>query len=82
MARAKLTARKHVRTSPCRNVVPTESHSDGQRAGYFPRTLQTVLLALVSYPVFTPKPSTHRMHDLGSIVRHIRPKVFTDNQMS
>jgi hypothetical protein len=29
-----------------------------------------------------PKPSTHRMHDLGSIVPHIRPKVFIDNQMS
>jgi hypothetical protein len=28
------------------------------------------------------KPSTHRMHDPGSIVPHIRPKVFTDNQMS
>jgi hypothetical protein len=26
--------------------MPTESHSDGQRAGYFPRTLRTVLLAL------------------------------------
>jgi hypothetical protein len=26
--------------------VPTESHSDGQRAGYFPRTLWTLLLAL------------------------------------
>jgi hypothetical protein len=29
-----------------------------------------------------PKPSTHRMHDQGSIVPHIWPKVFTDNQMS
>jgi hypothetical protein len=29
-----------------------------------------------------PKPSTHRMHDPGSIVPHIRPKMFTDNQMS
>jgi hypothetical protein len=29
-----------------------------------------------------PKPSTHRMHDPGSIVPHIRPKVFKDNQMS
>jgi hypothetical protein len=29
-----------------------------------------------------PKPSTHRMHDPGSIIPHIRPKVFTDNQMS
>jgi hypothetical protein len=29
-----------------------------------------------------PKPSTYRMHDPGSIVPHIRPKVFTYNQMS
>jgi hypothetical protein len=35
----------------------------------------------MSYPVFMPKPSTHRMHDPGSIVPHIRPKVITDNQM-
>jgi hypothetical protein len=41
-------ARKHVHVPPRRNVVPTESHSDGQNAGYFPRTLQTVLLALGS----------------------------------
>jgi hypothetical protein len=46
MARAKLTVRKHVRAPPRRNVVPTESHSGGQNAGYFPRTLQTVLLVL------------------------------------
>jgi hypothetical protein len=26
--------------------MPTESHSDGQNAGYFPRTLRTMLLAL------------------------------------
>jgi hypothetical protein len=26
--------------------MPTESHSDGQNAGYFPWTLRTVLLAL------------------------------------
>jgi hypothetical protein len=31
---------------PHRNVVPTESHNDGQNAGYFPKTLRTVLLAL------------------------------------
>jgi hypothetical protein len=29
-----------------------------------------------------PKPSTHRMYDQGSIVPHIQPKVFTDNQIS
>jgi hypothetical protein len=31
---------------PRRNVMPTESHSDGQNAGYFLRTLRIVLLAL------------------------------------
>jgi hypothetical protein len=41
----KLTARKHVRAPPHRDVVPTESHSDGQQAGYFLRTLRTLLLA-------------------------------------
>jgi hypothetical protein len=46
MASVKLTARKHVRAPPRSNVVPTESHSDGQSAGYFLRTLRTVLLAL------------------------------------
>jgi hypothetical protein len=28
----------------------------------------------MSYPIFMPKPSTHRMHDPESIVPHIRPK--------
>jgi hypothetical protein len=46
MARMKLTARKHVRVPPRRDAVPTESHSDGQDAGYFLRTLRIVLLAL------------------------------------
>jgi hypothetical protein len=40
------------------------------------------VIARSSYPVFIPKPRTHRMHDPGSIVPQIRPKVFTDNQMS
>jgi hypothetical protein len=40
------------------------------------------LVPLLSYLVFIPKPSTHRMHDPRSIVPHIRPEVFTDNQMS
>jgi hypothetical protein len=44
--------------------------------------LMTDLPTIVSYPIFMPKPSTHRMHDPGSIVPHIRPKVLTDNQMS
>jgi hypothetical protein len=29
-----------------------------------------------------PKPSTHHMHDPGSIVPHTWSKVLTDNQMS
>jgi hypothetical protein len=41
-------ARKHVRAPPRRDDVPMKSHSDGQEAGYFPRTLWTVLLALGS----------------------------------
>jgi hypothetical protein len=48
MVRMKLTVRKHVRAPPCRNVVPTKSHSDGQNIGHFLRTLWTVLLALGS----------------------------------
>jgi hypothetical protein len=46
MARVKLIVRKHVRAQPHRNIVPMESHNDGQNAGYFLRTLRTVLLAL------------------------------------
>jgi hypothetical protein len=42
----KLIARKHVHSPPCRTAVPKESHSNGQRAGYFPRTLWTLLQAL------------------------------------
>jgi hypothetical protein len=48
MARMKLMARKHVRVPPRRDAVPMESHSDGQDAGNFLRTLQTSLLALGS----------------------------------
>jgi hypothetical protein len=48
MARMKLTARKHVRAPPHRNVAPTESHSDGQNIGYLTRTLRTMLIALGS----------------------------------
>jgi hypothetical protein len=44
--------------------------------------VDTALEPLLSYPFFYVKTSTHYMHDPGSIVPHIRPKVFTDNQMS
>jgi hypothetical protein len=54
----KLTTRKHVRAPPRRNVVPTESHNDGQNAGYFSRTLRIMLLALGSSepPLFIGTP--------------------------
>jgi hypothetical protein len=58
MVRMNLMARKHVRASPRRNVVPTENHCDGHDAGYFPRTLRTMLLALGSSepPLFIETP--------------------------
>jgi hypothetical protein len=46
MARMKLMTRKHVRAPLRWNAVPMESRSNGQNAGYFPRTLWTVLLEL------------------------------------
>jgi hypothetical protein len=50
--------RKHVRAPPRRNVVPTESHNNGQNAGYFLMTMRTVLLALSSseLPLFIETP--------------------------
>jgi hypothetical protein len=53
---------------------------DGHQSdGVWRKMLQ---LEPMSYPVFMPKPSTHRMHDPGSNVPHIRPKEFTENQIS
>jgi hypothetical protein len=54
----------------------------GPRALQLPLTGGRHVAMDMSYPVFTSKSSTHRMHDPGSIVPHIRPKVLTDNQMS
>jgi hypothetical protein len=42
----KLTTRKHINTPPRQNAMPTESHNDCQLAGYFPRTLWTLLRSL------------------------------------
>jgi hypothetical protein len=68
----KLTARKHIHGPPRRNAVPTESHSDGQDAGYFPRTLRTVLLELGSSepPLFvgTPRPTTDHTRRIRQVV--------------
>jgi hypothetical protein len=56
--------------------------NQGQRASQFGSKTGSCGLMILSYPVFIIKPSTHHMHNPGSIVSHIRPKVFTDNQMS
>jgi hypothetical protein len=71
----KLTARKHVRTPPRRDAVPTESHSDGPEAGYFPRTLRTVLLALGSSepPLFIGIP---RLPRGNSYLWHVRVVIY------
>jgi hypothetical protein len=75
MARVKLIARKHIRAPPRRNVVPTESHSDGQNAGYLPRTRQTVLLALgySEPPLFIGVP---RLLRGNSYLWHVRVIIY------
>jgi hypothetical protein len=56
--KGEVATRKHVHAPPRKNVVPMESHSDGQRVGYFPRTLRTRLLALgyIKAPLFIGVP--------------------------
>jgi hypothetical protein len=75
MARAKLTARKHIQVPPHRNAVPTESHSDVQRAGYFPRTLRIVLLALgySEPPIFVNVP---RLLHRNSYLWHVHVIIY------
>jgi hypothetical protein len=75
MVRRRLTARKHVRAPPRRDTVPTESHSDGQEAGYFPRTLRTVLLLLGSSepPLFIGIP---RLLRGNSYLWHVRVVIY------
>jgi hypothetical protein len=70
-----VTARKHVRVPPCRNVVPTESHSDGQHVGYFSRTLRTLLLALgySEPPLFVDVP---RLLHENSYLWHVRVIIY------
>jgi hypothetical protein len=68
-------ARKHVRVPPRRNVEPTDSHTDGLNGGYFPRTLQTVLLALGSSepPLFI---GTLRLLCGNSYLWHVRVVIY------
>jgi hypothetical protein len=68
-------ARKHVRAPPRRDVVLTESHSDGQDASYFPRTLWTMLLALGSSepPLFIGTP---RLLRGKSYLWHVRVVIY------
>jgi hypothetical protein len=58
------------------------SGDDGTDSDTQAHAIRSVWVPAVSYPVFMLKPSTYHTHDPGSIVPHIRPKVFTDIQMS
>jgi hypothetical protein len=71
----KLTARKHVRAPPRRDVVPTESHRDGQHVGYFLRTLRTLLLVLgySESPLFIRTP---RLLRGNSYLWHVRVIIY------
>jgi hypothetical protein len=75
MARMKLTVGKHVHVPLHRNVMPTESHSYGQNAGYFLMTLQTVLLALgfSGAPLFIGTP---RLLHGNSYLWHVRVVIY------
>jgi hypothetical protein len=67
--------RKHVRAPPHRNGVSTESHSDGQNAGYFLRTLRTMLLALgSSEPLLFIE--TPRLLRRNSYLWHVRVVIY------
>jgi hypothetical protein len=68
-------ARKHVCAPPRRNIVPMESHNDGQNAGYFSRTMRTVPLALGSSepPLFIVTP---RLLRGNSYLWHVRVVIY------
>jgi hypothetical protein len=55
--------------------MPTESHNDGQDAGYFSRTLRTLLLALSSSepPLFIETP---RLLHGNSYLWHVRVVIY------
>jgi hypothetical protein len=72
---APYTMKKGLKFVDLLGVVRKLQSTEGTSTVHFPARV-------LSYLVFMPKPSTHRMHDPGSIVPHIRPKVFSDKQMS
>jgi hypothetical protein len=65
-----------------KHVCPTVSISVRGRFSIKSHHFRVQTCRYMSYPVLLPKLCTHRMHDPGSVVPHIRPKVVTDNQMS
>jgi hypothetical protein len=82
MARAKLIVRKHVHAPARRNVMPMESHIDGQIDGYFLRTLRTVLLALgySEPPLFISVPNLlHRNSYIWRVCVIIYERPTTDH---
>jgi hypothetical protein len=70
------------RFSKVAHFIPVKTTYKGAKLAELYIARIVCLHRVLSYPVFMPKPSTHRMRDPGSIVPHIRPKVLTDKQMS
>jgi hypothetical protein len=78
-----LTARKHIHAPPRHNAVPMESHSDGQRAGSFPKTLRTLLLSLGfgELPLFVGTPRLLRGNSYLCHMRVIIYKMSTTDRI-
>jgi hypothetical protein len=73
MARVKLTVRNHVRVPPHRNVVPTESHSDGQNAGV-PRLLRGNSYLWCVRVIIYERPTINRIHRIRHVVEATTPR--------
>jgi hypothetical protein len=68
----------HATTVQVPGTVGQVTGTIGRRRGEIAAEYHTCLMPYrvepVSYPVFTPKPSTQRMFDPGTMVPHIRTK--------
>jgi hypothetical protein len=63
-------------------VEDVEDEEEYNQCDEVPFFVDTRRINIISYPVFMPKPSTHRMCAQDHLFHTHRPQVFTDNQMS
>jgi hypothetical protein len=73
---------ERIKSCWCDNDLVRAGHAEGRLGAHHLSYYPLAPSASLSYPVFMSKPSTHRMHDPGSNVPHIRPKGSTENQIS